>query len=214
MRTYKIWLAIIALFQGGCDLFIIKDQNGNQLNEREPVARVFEKYLYKDDLQGVASSNLSEQDSITRVESYMKNWVKKQLLISEAANKIEFDEAEIARKVLDYRYALMVYEYEKYYINQELSKTVTDEEIEEYYSENRANFALKQNIIRGIFVKTPKEAPNIPKVRRLIKSKTAKNREELKSYCFQFACVSAVGNVRRQSNTGSRASRRSSASAR
>jgi len=151
------------------------------------VARVFEKYLYQDDLQGVASSNLSTQDSIKRVESYIKNWVKKQLLISEAANKIEFDEAEIERKVLDYRYALMVYEYEKYYINQELSKSVTELEIQEYYDENLDHFELKQNIIRGIFVKIPKEAPNVPKVRRLIKSKTNKSREELKSYCFRFA---------------------------
>ena len=187
MRTFKIWLVIIALFLGACDLFIIKEQNGTQLNERKPVVRVFDKYLYQDDLQGLASSNLSAQDSIKRVESYMKNWVKQQLLISEAATKIEFDEAEIERKVLDYRYALMVYQYEKYYITRELSKDVTTVEIEEYYKEHQENFQLKQNIIRGIFVKIPKEAPNIAKLRRLIKSKTAKNREELKSYCFQFA---------------------------
>lgn len=187
MKTSKIWLAIIAVFLGACDLFIIKEKNADELTERKPVVRVFDKYLYQDDLQGVASGNLSAQDSIKRVESYLKNWVKKQLLISEAADKIEFDEAEIERKVLDYRYALMVYEYEKYYVNRELSKNVTDLEIEDYYNGHQENFELKQNIIRGIFMKIPKEAPNIPKVRKLIKSKTAKNREELKSYCFQFA---------------------------
>ncbi len=178
---------MLASLLGSCDLFIIKEDSSDQLIEKKPVVRVFEKYLYHDDLQGLASSNLSVQDSIKRVESYMKNWVKKQLLIAEAANKIEFDEAEIERRVLDYRYALMVYEYEKYYINQELSKTVTVEEVEQYYHEHRENFELKQNIIRGIFVKIPKEAPNVSKVRRLIRSKTTKNREELKSYCFQFA---------------------------
>lgn len=168
-------------------MFKIKENGGDEEVRGKPVARVFEKYLYQQDLVGLTPGNLSYADSIKRVESYLKNWVKKQLLISEAANRIEFNEADIQRKVLDYRYALMVYEYEKFYINQELSKEVTDEEIEKYYNENLQNFELKQNIIKGIFIKISNLAPNIQKARRLIKSRKPKDRDELKSYCFQFA---------------------------
>jgi hypothetical protein len=81
----------------------------------------------------------------------------------------------------------MVYEYQKYYINNELNSQVSDEEVNQYYEDNIDNFILKQNIIKGIFVKLPKEAPKIPALRRLIRSRKNEDKEELRSYCYRFA---------------------------
>jgi len=93
----------------------------------------------------------------------------------------------LSRKILDYRYALMVHEFKLYYINEKLQTQVTEEEIQSYYNSNQDNFELKQNIIKGIFIKLPKEAPKIKKVGKLIRSKKPTDNEELASYCFQFA---------------------------
>jgi hypothetical protein len=81
----------------------------------------------------------------------------------------------------------MVHEFKQYYINEQLQTQVTEDEIQSYYNSNQDNFELKQNIIRGIFIKLPKEAPKIKKVSKLIRSKKPKDHEELASYCFQFA---------------------------
>jgi predicted house-cleaning noncanonical NTP pyrophosphatase (MazG superfamily) len=110
------------------------------------------------------------------------------LLIAEAASQIEFDEAELERKILDYRYALMVYEFEKKYVNQRVDTEVTEDEIRSYYQENKDNFELKQNIIKGIFAKVPQEAPRTGRLRDLFKNKLDEEaREEIKSYCLSFA---------------------------
>ena len=81
----------------------------------------------------------------------------------------------------------MVHEYKQYHINEKLHTEVTEQEIQDYYEANQDNFELKQNIIRGIFIKLPKEAPRINTVGKLIRSKKPNDREELASYCFQFA---------------------------
>ena len=153
-----------------------------------PVARVYNNYLYQEDLEGIVDRNASAEDSASITERYVDSWIRKQLLIAEAANQIEFDEAELERKILDYRYALMVYEFEKKYVNQRVDAEVNDEEINEYYQENKANFELKQNIIKGIFAKVPKEAPRTGRLKNLFqKELTQEVNDEIKSYCLSFA---------------------------
>lgn len=170
-----------------CDLFKIKEGDSETITEIPPVARVYDKYLYTEDLEGLTSEAINSSDSTDISERYIRSWIKKQLLIDEAADRINFDEAELNRKILDYRYALMVHEFKQYYINQQLQTDVSENEIQSYYNSNQDNFELKQNIIRGIFIKLPKEAPKIKKVGKLIRSKNPKDREDLASYCFQFA---------------------------
>lgn len=168
----------------GCDLIQIKDETEN---ERKPVARVQDKFLYPEDLLSIIPDGLSPGDSSERAERYVEDWARKQLLISEATSNINIDEAEIERKVLDYRYSLIGYEYEQFYVNQNLNTDVSEEEILEYYNNNLDNFVLKQNIIRGKYIEVPIEAPNTRRIRTLIRSKKDEDFEELKSYCLSFA---------------------------
>ena len=189
MRSITTNLAIL-LTAGiivGCDLFQIKDKQPEVIAESIPVARVYNTYLYPEDLEGLTSEAINSSDSTDIVERYIQSWIKKQLLIDQASSRIDFDEAEISRKILDYRYALMVHEFKQFHINEQLEREVTDDEIQSYYEINQDNFELKQNIIRGIFIKLPKEAPKINTVGKLIRSQKPKDKDELASYCFQFA---------------------------
>ncbi|GJM28079.1 MAG: hypothetical protein DHS20C17_07140 [Cyclobacteriaceae bacterium] len=181
-------LAVVLIgLLSGCDLFKIKDNQSELTSETPPIARVYDTYLYPEDLEGLTSEAINSSDSADIVERYIQSWIKKQLLIDEASSRIDFDEAELSRKILDYRYALMVHEFKQYHINQRLQTDVSEEEIQAYYETNQDNFELKQNIIRGIFIKLPKEAPKINEVGKLIRSQKPKDRDELASYCFQFA---------------------------
>ncbi|MEQ8925080.1 MAG: peptidylprolyl isomerase [Fulvivirga sp.] len=184
--------SVVILFMAtlaSCDLIKMKEDVVQEENMPDPVARVGDQFLYPDDLEGIATSGMSSEDSTERTMRFVNNWVRKQLLIQEAATKIEFDEAEIERKILDYRFSLMGYEYQSYYINQNLDKEVTDAEIEEYYKENIDNFLLKQNIIRGKFIKLPVGAPKMEKVKSLINSKKQEKLDELNSYALSFAAT-------------------------
>lgn len=183
------WIILIGLFIISCDLIQMKSELTDDENLPEPVARVGDQYLYPSDLEGIATAGISQEDSTERVMRFVNGWIRKQLLIQEAATKIEFDEAEIERKILDYRFSLMGYEYQSYYINQNLNSDVSDEEIQLYYDANIDNFLLKQNIIRGKFVKLPVGAPKIDKVQNLINSSKEESLEELNSYALSFAAT-------------------------
>jgi hypothetical protein len=146
-------------------------------------------YLYHDELSGIVTPDILASDSISRVEAYLNSWIRKQLLIQEASRKIDFNEAEIERKILDYRYSLIAYEYQSHYIKQNLDTAVSNSQIEIYYKENVDNFILKQNIVRATFIKVPKSAPKTNRIKDLIFSKREKDITELKSYCLSFSAA-------------------------
>ena len=186
INKYQLLLMGI-LFIGGCDLVQVKDETLLDADQPKPLARVNDTYLYKADIEGMITAGVSPSDSVDRISAYINQWIRKQLLIDEATSRIDFDEAEIQRKILDYRYSLIAYGYQEYYIGQHLSKDVSDEEILEYYEQNADNFPLKQNIIRGKFIKVPIDAPRTSQVRQLMYSTRAQDIEELKSFSFSYA---------------------------
>lgn len=184
-RVLLILLVVMAFT--GCDLLQVKDELAKGENQPKPVARVNDTYLYATDLEGIVSPNVSPSDSADRTSSYINQWIRKQLLIDEATSRIEFDEAEIQRKILDYRYSLIAYSYQEFYVGQNLSKEVSEDEIVAYYEANADNFPLKQNIIRGKFIKVPNDAPRTNSLRTLMYSKQPQNIEKLQAYCFSYA---------------------------
>jgi len=160
--------------------------------ERIAVARVGNTYLYQNDLVGIVPMGSDDKDSSILVKKYLNQWIKKQLTIDKATQELEFDEASIERKVLDYRYALMVYEFEKFYINKHLKKEVSKEEINVYYNEKFENFVLRQNIVKCLFAIVPLEAPQIDNFREMIKTYPNGDLEEIQSYCYRFATKSSL----------------------
>lgn len=187
VRAIMVWVipcAFLALTS--CDLIRMKKEESLQ-DARKPVARVNDTYLYQDELEGIVTGKTSKEDSLSRVTAYVNSWVRKQLLIAEALKKIDINEAEVERKVLDYRYSLIGYQYQKYFIQQNLDDSVSDEEIAKYYDAHLDNFILKQNIVKGTFIKVPKGAPRTSRIKDLIYSKKEKDIDELKSYCISFS---------------------------
>jgi hypothetical protein len=154
---------------------------------RKPVARVNDVYLYQDELNGIVSDRVSKEDSALRVQTYIDSWIRKQLLISQAMKTIDINEAEVERKVLEYRYTLIGYEYQNFYINKNLDDSVSDADVQKYYNDHIDNFILKQNIVRGTFIVVPKGAPRTNRLKELIYSNKEKDITELRSFCLSFS---------------------------
>ncbi len=173
----------------GCEFIKMKSGNTDEEVKRQPVARVKNAYLYKDELAGIVTPGTSKEDSTVRVEAYITSWIRKQLLIQEAARKIDINEADVERKILDYRFSLIAYEYQSYYVKQHLDTVVSRELIEQYYKKNIDNFILKQNIVQATFLKVPKTAPRTNKIKDLIFSTKEKDEKDLKSYCLSFSAA-------------------------
>lgn len=188
MTRLLIFGAVVFMLSG-CDLIQMKKTGFNDLDGREPVARVNNTYLFKDELLGIAALGSSKEDSAARVEAYVDSWIRKELLIQEAARKININEAEVERKILDYRYSLIAYEYQSYYIKQNLDTVFSEAEVKAYYEDNIDNFILKQNIVRATFIKVPKNAPKMDQLKEWMYSQDEEDRQSLKSYCLSFSAA-------------------------
>ncbi|MCH6199708.1 peptidyl-prolyl cis-trans isomerase [Aquiflexum sp. LQ15W] len=172
-------LLLLLLVTGACDLFRFKTETEEA--DDLVIATVGNQNLLRSELSFIKSESKSEEDSANIAGRYVQSWIRKQLLIKEAGKSMAFDEAEINRKLLDYKYALMVYEFEKKYVEQNLDNNVSLQEIEEYYQVNKANFSLKEIIVRMNFVKTEKESSQNRQLERLFRSQNKKDSDAFKT---------------------------------
>lgn len=175
----------IVLLMSSCDLFKMK--NDQEDTDNAVVATVGNASLYHSDIDHIIKEMSLDLDSAELVNRYIQSWVRKQLVIREASQNLTINEAEINRKLLDYRYALIAYEFEKNYVEKTLNKDVTQEEIEAYYSSNNQNFALKEIIVRTNFVKLEKDIPKKRQLERLLNSNQESQKEELKDFAIRYA---------------------------
>jgi len=192
MKTATRYLILAIIFSNllaGCDLIRMKKEKSDAENSRKTVARVHNSFLYQDELVGIIPTGATADDSIARVTAYVNSWIRKQLVIHEATKNIDINEAEVERKVLDYRYSLIGYEYQNYYIQKNLNDSVSDKEILDYYQSRQDNFILKQNIVQGTYIKVPKEAPRTKRIKDLMYSRKEKDVAELRSYCLSFSAA-------------------------
>ncbi len=162
MRNILILSLVIAT---GCQYFQPKEESSELV-----LARVGSKTLVDSALFGLIPANSNSADSSIFVEKFILDWVKKQLMIAKAEEAIDFNEARIQQKVLDYQYALMVHELEKKHIDANLNEVVSDREIQEYYDEKAENFILRENLAKCIYFKVPTKAPNVWRLRRSLKN--------------------------------------------
>src|SRR5579859_2449198 len=186
-QSVGILLLMACLYS--CDLIRMKKDKKNEGSERKLIARVNTANLYADELKGIVPDKTTKDDSAARMNAYVTSWVRKQLLIQEALKTINIDEAEVERKVLDYRYSLIGYEFLNYYIQQHLNDSVDEASIQAYYKAHLDNFILKQNIIRGTYIKVSKDAPRTKRIKDLMFSTKEKEMNELKSYCLSFSAA-------------------------
>lgn len=168
-----------------CDFFKFKTEEVEV--DDSVLASVDNNLLKHSDLEFVTKDIASEEDSANLAERYLQSWIRKQLMIKEAGKNMSFDEAELNRKLLDYRYALMVYEFEKSYVNENLDRDVSDSEINEYYEKNKANFTLKKIIVRTNFLKIEKDIPQRNQIGRLLNSNRESDAQEVRDLALRFA---------------------------
>ncbi|MBX9852396.1 MAG: peptidyl-prolyl cis-trans isomerase [Cytophagaceae bacterium] len=186
MKKVVLFLVCLPLLFS-CELFKKKEENALVEREGKPLARVENQYLYYEDIEGLPGKYYSKEDSAALVQKYIDSWILKQLLLMRAEAQVDESNKELQNKISDCRNSLLIHEFEKQYLTKKLDTAIGEKEIRDYYAANISLFELKQNIIKGYFIKLPKNAPGLDKVKPLISSNREKDRKELKSYCVRFA---------------------------
>lgn len=176
-----IFIIPVALFMASCSLL------PGHGSKQEPVARVNDKYLYRDDLKGLVPAGTAAKDSTDLVKTYINNWIRQQLLLQQAENNLSSDRMNFSKELEQYRNSLIMYEYESELVRQKLDTVITDKEISDYYQANLANFELRENIVKAGYVVVPLNSPLIPRIRTLMRSEKPSDSRALENLCQQHA---------------------------
>ena len=112
------------------------------------MARAFGEQLPWSELRKVVPLGLDPLDSAAMAQAYVHKWLKQQVVLQQAERNLGADQKDFEARLRDYRNSLVIFAYEQALVDQKLDAGVDDAEIEEYYENNRANFELRDNILR------------------------------------------------------------------
>ena len=146
MSRLSVLIGVVSLLLlTGCDYF--------QKNSKEVVvAECYGKYLYESDLKGIVPEGASIMDSIQRASSFIDSWIKKQVLVHQAETNLNKEELDLKKQLEEYRNSLVIYAYESQLINQKLDTVVSEDEILDYYEQNKEDFQLRNTMVRVAYV--------------------------------------------------------------
>ena len=163
---------------------------GNLLNnndDEEPIARVGDSYLYRQDLEGLISEDMSSADSAAFVTNYINKWATKQLLLGRSRINIpEETLEEFDRLVEEYRADLYTRAYKEALVAQDQDTTISRSELESYYEEQKENFRLKEKLVRLRFVEIPLQFLNKDEIIKRLRRFEIEDKTYLDSIAVQF----------------------------
>ena len=152
----------------------------------KPLLEVEGKFLYADEIQQVIPPNVNDTDSTEIADSYTRKWVTDVLMYENAKRNIT-NQAEIDELVESYRKSLTIHQYQQKMIEQRLPKEPSEEDLKAFYTQYSDQLVLKENIVQGLLLIVPKNAPKLPSVRSWVQSANTKSLESIEKYSIQNA---------------------------
>tara|TARA_A100001011_G_scaffold85240_1_gene89252 strand:- start:2918 stop:3760 length:843 start_codon:yes stop_codon:yes gene_type:complete len=151
------------------------------------VARVNNQYLYASEVNDHIRANLSSADSTSMAKNYINAWVKEQLLLEKAVfNLNPSQQTSLENLIRQYRNDIFIKTYQEEWLKSRMDTLVTPQEIEAYYKENKQNFKLHQDLVRGRYVQLPLAYFNKASVSRALRRFNDSDRNYLDSISLQF----------------------------
>ncbi len=172
-----------AFWATSCQFF---NSTGEEV-EGEPLARVYNRYLYKSDLKELVPKDLPEKDSLAFLQNYINVWAKDQLMIYKAEYNLTENKKNFDKEIEEYRNDLLKFAYRQEYIRQNLDTVIQDTAIRRNYESGTNSFVLKENIVRASYIVINKDAPELKDAIKWFSSSKAKDRSSLLDYSLKYA---------------------------
>jgi hypothetical protein len=150
---------------------------------------VRDKAITAEEVSSQIPKGLSAADSMLRAENIIRKRAIDLLMDEAAYRNIGDDKAEIERLVEEYRLSLIRHRYQERIVKDKMSEEITETDKLAYYEENKALFTLDDNIIKGLFLKVPANAPNLNDLRKWYMSDNTDDLEKIEKYSLQNAVI-------------------------
>ena len=181
-KSLVIFVLCILVF--GCDFF-------KKTDDREPIARVNDAYLYKEDVEGLVPEGASKEDSLLMVNAYINRWAR-QLLLMEGAllNLSESKQKEFSKLVDQYKNDLYTKAYLEALVKKNIDTLVNRSEAEVFYEANKESFKLNDDLLQFRYISLPLNPINLDTIKNRFRRFKAKDKRYLDSISVQFKSYS------------------------
>ncbi len=178
---FLLWSLLVLL--PACDFF-----GERSASDEIPVARVKNNYLYQSDLEGLAGASLAPADSADLVNHHVESWIRRNLLLDQAATLLPSEaEEEVQQKVDDYRASLIIFLVEQELLKQQLDSIISDKEIEDYYQQYQESFRIDDHMLKSRFIISSGDTSQLESAKKWLSSNPSQHKSELQDYCAKFA---------------------------
>ena len=162
---------------------------GSKPSSMETLVRINDRILTREEVESQIPKGLSPEDSLIRAASLVKKRIIDFLIDDVAYQNLGDEKAEIDKLVNEYRRLLIRQRYQERMVNDKVSAALRESDQIAYYEANKDQFVLSNNLIKGLFLKVPAQAPGIDNIRSWYRSKTAESLEKIEKYSLQNALI-------------------------
>lgn len=175
-----LYIVFFCLLVASCNLF-------NKADNRAPIARVNESYLYKDDIKDLIPDRITKEDSSLIVNAYINRWARQLLLMDGAmVNLSEEKQNEFSRLVKQYKNDLYTKAYLEALVKKNIDTVVHHNEAKVFYQANKESFKLNDNLVQLRYISLPLNPINLDTIKKRFKRFKAKDKRYLDSISVQF----------------------------
>ena len=181
---YNFYILTLFILLTGCDFF-------KKTDDRVPVARVNDSYLYQDDINGVVPEGATKEDSTLLVNAYINRWARQLLLMDGAlVNLSEEKQNEFSKLVEQYRSDLYTKAYLEALVNKSIDTVVNPNEAEVFYEANKESFKLNDDLLQFRYISLPLNPINLDTIKNRFQRFKNKDKRYLDSISVQFKAYS------------------------
>jgi hypothetical protein len=167
-----------------CDFF-------KEADNREPIARVNDSFLYKEDINNLVAQGTSAEDSILIINNFVTRWATQQLLIDGSERNLPQNAQDEFNKLVDqYKKDLYTKAYLEALVKKSIDTIVSQTEAREFYDGNKENFKLNDELIKFRYINIHSNAINKEDITKRLARFSPKDKKFLDSISVQFKSYS------------------------
>ena len=130
---------------------------------------------------------IAKEDSLVLVKGIINSWAKQQLILIKAEENIsEVSSLKIEKLVNDYKASLYINGYKERLIKQQLDTVIPDQEVKQYYENNKQNFKLNNELLQFEYINFDKDHLEKEDIIKDFKSASKEDKEDLEKYLLSL----------------------------
>ncbi len=180
----SLYIVTLFLLVFGCDFF-------KKTDDRQPIARVNDSYLYEEDISGIVPEGTSKADSIIMVNAFINRWARQLLLMDGALLNLSDDkQEEFSRLVKQYKSDLYTKAYLEALVKKNIDTIVQADEANIFYEANKESFKLNDDLLQFRYISLPLNPIDLDTIKHRFKRFKANDKRYLDSISIQFKSYS------------------------